>query len=169
MPDGDYLIFNNDLLLGYKDFMQTTNIQECYREIMKLIRYVRAQLEKEMCGYSFMNRIAENQMDFSYFQLTNQKLKEQGLKIQVIFRHESCLFEVWMSGYNRKIQSDYFEMIGDRTCPYEKCQDPQRNDYIVKIPVNKDIGKENPECIIQEIKKDIHELEQFFAHSGQAQ
>lgn len=149
----------SDLLLQYKEFMQTTNIQEVYQEILKLIKYVRTRLEKEICGYNFMNRIVENEMDFSYFQMTNQKLKELGLKIQVIFVHKSCSFEVWMSGYNRKIQNKYFEMISKRKCPYEKCQNPERNDYIVKIPVKKDIDK--IEDIIQEIKKDVDMLEQF--------
>lgn len=57
------------------------------------------------------------------------------------------------------LKKKYFEMISRRKCSYEKCQNPERNDYIVKIPVKKDIDK--IEDIIQEIKKDVDMLEQF--------
>ena len=56
------------------------------------IKYISAELEKELPEYTFMGRVVENQMDFSYFQATRESLKESGLKVQVVFIHSTCKF-----------------------------------------------------------------------------
>lgn len=38
--------FDVDLLLEYKELLQTTNLKECYQEFIKLFRYIRVALEK---------------------------------------------------------------------------------------------------------------------------
>lgn len=103
--------FSNQLLLEYRKLMQTTNLQKCYQEIIKLIKYIRTELQKEMPDHDFMGQVVENRMDFSYFQAITPKLKELGLKVQVVFIHKTRTFEVWMSGYNRKIQSKYHRQL----------------------------------------------------------
>ena len=45
--------FNVDLLLEYKELLQTTNLKECYQEFIKLFRYIRVALEKSMPEYKF--------------------------------------------------------------------------------------------------------------------
>lgn len=152
----------SELLLKYKKLMQTTNIQESYQEIIKFIKHIRANLVIQMDDYDFSSKVVENQMDFSYFQATKKALKEKGLKIQVVFIHKSCLFEVWMSGYNRAIQCKYNEMLATVKCPYERCENPEKNDFIVKIPVKKSIGLDQTESMIEEMEYDIRELETFF-------
>lgn len=150
------------MLLQYKKLVQTTNIQESYQEIIKFIKWIRSTLATQMDDYDFTNKVVENQMDISYFQATNKTLKEKGLKIQVVFIHKSCLFEVWMSGYNRAIQCKYNGRLASIKCPYERCENPERNDFIVKIPVKKNIVLDHRESIIEEMEYDIKELETFF-------
>lgn len=93
--------------------------------------------------------------------MTNKKLKALGLKIQVIFIHKTCKFEVWLSGYNRKVQNDYYIKLCKTKCPFEVCTNPNKNDYIVKIPINLDIAIDNSEKIISEIKTSINKLEKI--------
>ena len=90
--------------------IKNTNIQECYQRVLKFIQYVSMELEKDFTTYNFMNRIIENKMNFTYFQMTNKKWKEMGLKLQVIFIRKTCMFEVWLSDYNKKIQN-YLDLI----------------------------------------------------------
>lgn len=71
--------FNQRLFLEYKNLMQTTSLQAAYQQILDVIKYIFTTLQKEMKDYDFHPRIVENKMNFSYFQITNQKLKEQGL------------------------------------------------------------------------------------------
>lgn len=56
--------FDVDLLLEYKELLQTTNLKECYQEFIKLFRYIRVALEKSMPEYKFQGNIVENGMDY---------------------------------------------------------------------------------------------------------
>lgn len=156
--------FNNKLFAKYKRLMETTNIQECYQHILKFIKYISSRLEKDMITYNFMNRVVENRMDFAYFQITDKMFKELGLKIQVVFIYKTCMFEVWVSGYNRKIQENYYNKIHKLECPFEMCIDPNKNDYIVKLPIKSNIVIDDAEKIISEIKYSINKLEEFFKY-----
>lgn len=129
--------FEQGLFREYKRIIETTNVQKCYQQILKLIRNISSELEKEMPEYTFMGRVVENQMDFSYFQATRKSLKEAGLKIQVVFVHNTCEFEVWISGYNRKIQCSYYEQLHHTECPFAVCASPERNDFIIKAVAEK--------------------------------
>lgn len=153
--------FNQRLFLEYKNLMQTTSLQAAYQQILDVIKYIFTTLQKEMKDYDFHPRIVENKMNFSYFQITNQKLKEQGLKIQVVFIHATCCFEIWMSGYNRKIQSQYADLIAMHQCPFERCEDPCHNDFIAKIAIG-DIDDPTSLKMMTEIKNNIQLLEDYF-------
>lgn len=153
--------FEQDSFREYKRIMETTNVQKCYQQILKLIRYISSELENEMPEYTFMGRVVENQMDFTYFQVTRESLKEANLKIQVVFLHSTCEFEVWISGYSRKIQCSYYERLRYTECPFEMCANPERNDFIIKTVVRKTITTDAPEAIIDEIKRKIVELEEY--------
>ena len=149
--------------------IKNTNIQECYQRVLKFIQYVSMELEKDLTTYSFMNRIIENKMNFTYFQMTNKKWKEMGLKLQVIFIRKTCMFEVWLSDYNKKIQNDYYMDLYDyymdlckTKCPFEICSNPNKNDYLIRIPISLDITIDNYKKIIFEIKSNINKLENFF-------
>lgn len=154
--------FNKKLFVEYKNLIENTNIQESYQYILKFIKYISSNLEKDMINYSFMNRVVENKMDFTYFQMTNNFFKELGLRIQVVFIHKTCTFEVWLSGYNRKIQTDYYAKLSKTNCPFETCIDPNKNDYIIKLPITSDIITDNYEQIIIEIKESINKIEEYF-------
>lgn len=155
------MTFDKNLFIGYKNIIETTNIQKCYQEIIRLIKYISLELEKEMPEYSFMGRVVENQMDFSYFQVTRQSLKELGLKVQIIFMHSTCKFEVWISGYNRKVQRNYYELLCNSDCPFEMCLNPERNDFIIKTVIETVAETDEPAAIIAEIKAKIAELESY--------
>ncbi len=149
---------NHQLLKMYKNLIQTTQIQECYQYIMKLIHDIYTILKNDLNTFQFCNKVIENNMNFSYFQLTNPQLKKQGLKIQIIFIHQSCQFEVWLSGYNRQIQQQYYQKLNSK-CPFQLCENPQKNDYIMKRPLMKDITVDNIQDIIEEIKLTIKNIE----------
>lgn len=153
--------FEQSLFKEYKRIMETTDVQKCYQQILRLIRYISSELEKDLPEYTFMGRVVENQMDVSYFQATRESLKKSGLKVQIVFVHRSCEFEVWLSGYNRKIQRSYYKKICTSDCPFEICADPERNDFILKAVLEKKITADAPEAIAAEIKRKVIELETY--------
>lgn len=153
---------SKELLAQYREFMLQTNVRECYQEMIHMLKVLRGTLEKDLPDFSFTGKVVENQMDVSYFQATTQELKARGLKLQVVFIHRTCQLEVWISGYNRKIQCQYYDRLQPLQCSYERCSNPERTDYIVKTPVNKSVGVDDFSCFSEEICQKMKELERFF-------
>lgn len=92
---------------------------------------MRSYLAKELEDYSLTNNIVENNMDYSYFQFTNQELKAKGLKIVITFDYQKFIYEVWLSGINRKVQMTYYDKIKNRKQLYTLSDNPQKTDYII--------------------------------------
>ena len=86
--------FNGVLLNHYRELLQNTDLQKAYQEFIRLFRYLRRELKKELPDYTFQADVTENGMDYSYFQFSNKRLKEAGLKIAVVFVHKKFSLEV---------------------------------------------------------------------------
>ena len=82
-------LFNLDLLNTYRTLLQTTDLQKVYQEFVEMFRYLRIRLEQEMPAFRFQGGISENAMEYAYFSFTHPALKEQGLKLSVVFVHRS--------------------------------------------------------------------------------
>lgn len=156
------MTFERDLLVEYKRIMDNTMIRSCYQQVISLIKTIASVLEERLPAYRFMKRIVENQMDVTYFQLTNERLKDRGLKIQVVFVHETCEFEVWMSGYNRNIQCAYAKVLAHQEHPFLVSTDPVRDDYIVKTVIKNKMTDADAESIVSEMQRKIEQLNEYF-------
>ena len=119
----------------YETLLKTTHLQRDYQEFLAFFKYLRVYLERELPDYSFMGAIVENGMDYSYFQFTDDGLREQGLKIVIAFVHKTCALEVWLSGVNRKTQVSVFARLQKTGTDYEQTPDPNRFDYILKASI----------------------------------
>lgn len=153
--------FSSEKLDCYKALIQTTNLQESYQEFIQLFRYLRNELKNEFTEYTFSSTIEENQMDFAYFQLTTPELKQKGLKVQIIFVHKEFQFEVWLSGYNRKIQYSYYESLKSQNLKYILNHTPTSVDYILKSQLSKQLDISNSMLLLDCLKQEIQELITF--------
>ncbi len=153
--------FNAQKLEVYKKLIETTELQEGYQEFIKLFRYLRIELEKDLYDFSFSGSIVENRMDFAYFQLLSDELKEKGLKAQIVFVHKEYQFEVWISGFNRKIQCNYYNYLKDQNIKYIVNSNPNRVDYIIKSPLPKDIDISNGVELIEQLKSEVNGIVTF--------
>ncbi len=157
------MIFEQHFLEIYKTLIQTTELQKGYQEFIKLFRFLRIELEKEFSEYTFSGNIVENAMDYSYFQFTDEHLKKQGLKVVVVFVHNNFCFEVWISGLNRKIQCQYYNELKDIPIPFILNDKPSKVDYILKLPLNRNVPINNGGELILEIKRCAIELIEWIA------
>lgn len=153
--------FNIKYLETYRNLLATTELQLGYQEFIKLFRFLRIELEKELPDFSFSSNIVENNMDFAYFQLTDTDLREKGVKIQVVFVHKSFRFEVWASGYNRKTQCFYYNKLKNQPLKYYLNDNPERIDYIFKAEIEKDIELHSGDIVISKIKPVVLEMITF--------
>lgn len=152
--------FNTELLKEYRNILQTTNLQLCYQEFIRLFRYIRTGLEASMPEYKFQAKIVENSMDYSYFSFTNSELKKKGLKVVVVFIHQYFHFEIWVSGYNRNIQTKYYEKLKEVSFPFQLTEDPIHNDYIISAVIEENSKLSDADWIISRMREVIEELMQ---------
>lgn len=154
-------IFNLNLLNAYRDLLLTTNLQEAYQEFIRLFRYLRSTLERQLPDYRFQSSISENAMEYAYFSFTNSMLKEMRLKLSVVFVHKTFQLEVWLSGVNRTIQCIWTEHEGTIKCslPMEAAADPSHCDYIVRLPVQADLSQ--GDAVTASVREAIEKMIQF--------
>ena len=71
-------------------------------------------------------------LTFFVLLLSLSTLDNRKLKIAIVFDYGAFRFEVWLSGANRKIQSEYWRLIKESGWDkYELSSDPAREDYVI--------------------------------------
>lgn len=143
-------------LKEYSRLVKETAIVEAYQEFIKLFKYIRTEVSKSNKEHR-VSMIVENRMDFAYFQLTNKELKEKGCKVQVVYIHKEGIFEVWVSGYNRKIQEEYYQILKELDWKYKLNHHPSRIDYIYKVQLQESMIRD-VDVLIEEINDKIKEV-----------
>ena len=132
--------FDPALLETYRTLLQTTDLQRAYQEFIRLFRFLRTELERQMPDFRFQNGITENAMDYAYFSFTDSVLKEKDLKLVVAFDYQRFHLEVWLSGVNRSAQCRWAEHWRNCPPPMELTQDPDHTDFVVRLPVETELS-----------------------------
>lgn len=132
--------FDPALLKTYRTLLQTTDLQKAYQEFIRLFRFLRTELERQLPDFRFQSGITENAMDYAYFSFTDPGLKEKGLKLVVAFDHRRFRLEAWLSGVNRTAQCRWVEHWRDCPPPMELTTDPNHTDFVVRLPVETELS-----------------------------
>lgn len=157
------MTFDGELLQTYRRILQTTDLQKAYQEFVRWFRFLRVELEKQMPDSVFQGGIAENAMEYAYFQFSDRELKAAGLKLVVAFVHRDFRLEVWLSGVNRAAQCRWAQMLGD--CPAaEPADDPRHRDYILRMPV--ETGMTDGAADVAAVRAAAEQLRAFWAEKS---
>jgi len=149
---------NGIYLNEYKNLIQSTNLQKGYQEFVSFFRAFRTFLAKNMSDYTFTGNIVENNMDYSYFQFTNDELKSKGLKFVIAFVHKEFTCEVWLSGMNRNVQINYHKKFLNLKSSFSLTPDPKKFDYILKKELFNEIDDENTDNLFEKSQTNIEEF-----------
>jgi len=95
----------------YRKQLQKGAIQEAYRGLMEFILGLRTHFIKTYPDYFVSGGIYSGYMDMTCFSVIPKSIKERKLKIAIVFLHEEFRFEAWLSGVNRQVQTQYWELI----------------------------------------------------------
>jgi hypothetical protein len=95
----------------YRKQLEKGKIQKAYRGLMDYLADLRTYLTQKYPDYFVSSSTYFGYMDMSYFSFTPRSLKDRGLKIAVVFVHETFKFEIWLAGYNKQIQTKYWKLI----------------------------------------------------------
>ena len=98
----------------YRKQLEKGDIQEAYRGLMEYIMGLRAHFKRKYPGYFVSGSIYYGYMDMTYFSVMPESLKRRNLKVAIVFLHDSFRFEVWLGGYNKKVQAEYWRLFKDK-------------------------------------------------------
>lgn len=100
-----------DCMVEYRKQLEKGIIQQAYQGLMAYMMDLRTYFQKKYPDYAVSGSLYTGYMDMSYFSISPQSMKNRSLKIAVVFLHEAFRFEVWLSGYNKAIQTKTWKMI----------------------------------------------------------
>ena len=95
----------------YKKQIQKGAIIKAYSGLMEYIMNLRTYLNKKYPDYNVPSNVYFGYMDMTYFSFFPDSLKNNKLKIGIVFVHETFRFEVWLFGYNKTVQTKYWKLI----------------------------------------------------------
>lgn len=154
------MITLNDSINEYNKQLKKGQIQKAYKGIMLFMSSLKSHM-----GTKYPEHLASalyfGYMDMTYFAFTPRELKEKNLKIAVVYLHEENRFEVWLSGSNKKIQTEYIERfkrmdIGN----YRLSEALPGVDSIIEIIIAMHPDFEQTEALMQSIERRTTEFTQ---------
>ena len=137
---------------------------------MQYFTTLRNQLQKRHPQFEVSSGIQYGYMDQTYFLFHPQSIRERGLKVAIVFVHETCRFDVWLASRNGGFRKKYWQQFKDkkydkyRVVPSAKAVDPILEHTIVAEPNFRD-----PEMLSAQIERGalsfIRDVERFLSKS----
>ena len=94
----------------YKQLLSEGKVQKAYRGIIQFMMKLQTRLKTEHPNFE-VSGLYQGYMDMTYFSLTPTALSALGLKIAIVFLHESFTFQVWLSARNRQLQGKFIQFL----------------------------------------------------------
>lgn len=95
----------------YKKQLEKGAIKEAYKGLMEYIMDLKTHFKNKYPDYFVSGSIYYGYMDMTYFSFFPKSLKHRGLKIAIVFVHDTFRFEVWLAGYNKQVQTKYWKLF----------------------------------------------------------
>lgn len=95
----------------YRKQLEKGVMQKAYKGLMEYIMSLKTHFMKTYPEYIVSGSIYYGYMDMTYFSVIPKSIKERKLKIAIVFLHQAFRFEAWLSGVNKQIQTQYWELI----------------------------------------------------------
>ena len=101
----------NDYISDYKVQLEKGSIQKAYKGLIEYIMSLRNHFINQYSNDFVAGNLYQGYMDITFFTFTPISLKNQKLKILIVFNHEKTQFEVWLSAQNKKIREKYWNIF----------------------------------------------------------
>ena len=100
----------NEYVNEYRHELEKGVIQKAYRGLMEYVMDLRMHFSKKFPDFE-PGSIYHGYMDMTYFPIFPGSLKSRKLKIAVVLIHSEIRFEVWLVGYNKRVQTEYWKLF----------------------------------------------------------
>jgi len=101
----------NYLVSTYKEQLAKGDVQVAYTRLVKYVMKLKTLFSRALAqDFSFGN-IFQGYMDYTYFYISNDYLKNRKLKLGLVLNHEEMGFEIWFLGQTKDIQEKYWNLL----------------------------------------------------------
>jgi hypothetical protein len=104
----------HESMMEYKNQPGKGVIIEAYRGLMDYFNGLRGYFQKKYSELSVSGSVYYGFMDMTYFTVIPESFKRRKLKVAIVFLHEAFRFEVWLSGANKSVQAEYWNLVRER-------------------------------------------------------
>jgi len=101
----------NEYKNDYQRQIEIGNIPKAYKGLMSFMKSLRTYFVNNYPVDYVTGSLYSGDMSITYFPFTPKVLKEQKLKIAIVFNHQKIRFEIWLAGQNKQIQKKYWEIF----------------------------------------------------------
>lgn len=101
----------HDYIDEYRILMKNGRIREVYIGLITYVMDLRTYFKNKYPDFFVSGNIYVGYMDMTYFSIVPKPLKNRNLKIAIVFLHEAFRFEIWLAGYNKQVQSNYWDFF----------------------------------------------------------
>ena len=101
----------NYFVSAYKELLKNGDVQVAYAELVKYVQKLKTVFAKDLSDTYSVGNVFQGYMDYTYFYLSNDFLKDKKLKLGLVFNHNHVRFEAWLLGQTKDIQEKYWELL----------------------------------------------------------
>lgn len=95
----------------YRTQIEKGEIKKAYQGLMEYILGLKTYLNSKYPDYFVSGSVYYGFMDMTYFSFYPKSFKQRNLKVAIVFIHERIRFEVWLAGFNKKVQARYWKLF----------------------------------------------------------
>lgn len=155
----------------YKRQMQKGVIRRAYSGLMEYILGLRTHFSTRYPEHAVSGSVYAGYMDMTYFAIAPRSLKDRGLKVAVVFIHESCRFEAWLAASNRPLQARYWRHLSQANWATYRLVPPATGvDSILEHVLASDPDWADLDALTSQIEREtmrlVQDVVQYLAQAG---
>ena len=101
----------NYFVSTYKELLKNGDVQVAYAELVKYVQKLKTVFAKDLSDTYSVGNVFQGYMDYTYFYLSNDFLKDKKLKLGLVFNHNHVRFEAWLFGQTKDVQENYWKLL----------------------------------------------------------
>lgn len=155
-----------EAMIEYRKQLEKGTIQKAYQGLVQYIMNLKTYFNNQYPEYSSAGALYHGYMDMTYFPLFPEALKNRKLKIAIVFNYEQFRFEIWLSGFNKQVQAEYYQLFKESGWKQYRIVAPEKGiDSIVESTLVEDPDFDDLDALTKQIEKEtiqfIKDIEAF--------
>ena len=128
------------------------SIQKAYHALLLYMTGLRTHFQKKYPDYT-LSGLYQGYMDMTYFALFPPSLRNCDLKVAIVFNYDAFRFEAWLTGRNRGVQRQQWELFRGSQWPEYRVVTPGRGvDSILECELAKDLDFSDRDALTSSIE-----------------